>query len=385
MPPKFILLTGAPESSLIDWDASDLFQEFSPQVARFANLPAPEQPAGQWPPTTPQYAAWRSIGIDRAPLHTGNTQDYQWLDGIHGNAEFLTAHDISCFSITSSNASHSQYTQGAIVQTQENVLSQFYERSYAVHTGIASSQIQASASSTGSIWESGDESSLGIDITSILSGTPSGLTNAAYDGSDTRRPVPTYHGRISSLNEMPSAKYLTSVEPSTVTVNLIVGIISISAPREIRIRYGTSVGLVELLVGDETKSGFGINFWVPSSAEGSPEEAETKELLNHLRPQDIIGFKNVAVSSFKGKVHGQSLRRGMTRIHLLYRNRIDRTDVGGCWTAAGLQSATDPVLAKTSRVKDWVERFVAPPAIARMQNGRRVAVQEEQLPPDTQL
>ena len=90
--------------------------------------------------------------------------------------------------------------------------------------------------------------------------------------------------------------------------------------------------LIEVLAGDEIKSGFTVNFWLssPQSADG-----DTRSVLSGLRPQDVVLMRNVALSSFRGMVYGQSLRKEMTKVHLLYRDRIDRTDVGGLLQCVG--------------------------------------------------
>jgi hypothetical protein len=164
------------------------------------------------------------------------------------------------------------------------------------------------------------------------------------------------------------------------TVNLIVGMISVSEARSIKTRRGVDVELLEVIVGDEAKTGFGINFWLPSS---QAAEGDLRSAVQGLRPQDVVLMRNVALSSFRGKVYGQSLRKGMTKVHLLYRSRIDRTDVAGCYSAAQLNSEdpADRQLEKTRRVREWVLRFIGGGAVQR--NGKRKALHET-LPPDTQ-
>jgi hypothetical protein len=185
------------------------------------------------------------------------------------------------------------------------------------------------------------------------------------------------------------------------TVNLIVGIISIPPARLIRTRRGADVELIEVLVGDETKSGFGINFWLHASksqAQAKSEsvsgqgQSEMGKVLSGLRPQDVILVKNVALSSFRNKVYGQSLRKEMTKVCLLYRNRVDKSDIRGVYSRkdleAGLgnaQGLASAQIQKTSRVKEWVMRFVG--VVAGGQNkgkGRAEEIVGEVLPADTQ-
>lgn len=200
-----------------------------------------------------------------------------------------------------------------------------------------------------------------------------------------RLPVPVLRD-LTDLNDIPNAKYLRSIQPQTKTVDIIVGIITVSPPREITTRRGGHVDLVELLVGDETKSGFGVNFWLGGSGRSNNIGKDTlRNILSNLRPQDIVLLKNVALSSFRDVVYGQSLRWDMTKVHLLYRNRVDKKDTGGCYTADDLCPEYDlsTPISKVRRVKEWVLHFVGPGVIRKSGKGKFEIVKEA-LPPDTQ-
>jgi hypothetical protein len=177
--------------------------------------------------------------------------------------------------------------------------------------------------------------------------------------------------------------YLNSIHPQTMTVNLIIGIISIPEPRAIKTRRGAPVELIEVLAGDETKSGFGINFWLSSSQSA---QGDMRSLLSGLRPRDVVLIRNVALSSFRGKVYGQSLRKDMTKVHLLYRNRVDKNDVGGCYSAADLavDEPAPPQVERTRRVREWVLKFVGAGTAQQKGKGRAFEAVKEVLPPDTQ-
>lgn len=161
------------------------------------------------------------------------------------------------------------------------------------------------------------------------------------------------------------------------TVNLIVGIIAIPEPRTIKTKRGANVKLIEALVGDETKSGFGINFWI-----GPSQTADFKESIGSLRPQDVVLIRNVALDSFRGKVYGQNSRKGFTTVHLLYRSRVDRNDVSGYYTRSDFTAVNtaNPQLAKTRSVREWVLRFLG----GRGRRKRGAETQDSLLPPDTQ-
>jgi hypothetical protein len=362
MAPKILIFTGAPLSAALDWDESNLVKTFCEPVARFAGLELEQNRS--FVPATAETAldnpSWRSIPLERRHLATGlsqihtDGQDYQ-------GAAFFTASDIDSF-IEELSQPHFGESQASSLETVEQVLSQFYEQSYAIHEDIPSSEIAATATDTS--FYSNETSSHWSSVESTVSRV---------------KDVPNA-GHLTNLKDMPKAGHLNSIHPQTMTVNLIVGIISIPPPRSIKTRRGADVDLIEVLVGDETKSGFAINFWLSSV---QPAAGDMRSTLSGLRPQDVVLVRNVALSSFRGKVYGQSLRKEMTKVHLLYRNRIDRTDAAGCYSAADLATGTvHPQVEKTRSVREWVLRFVG--AGLRPRAKGRVEAVREVLPPDTQ-
>ena len=370
MSPAVLLFAGAPESSSLDWDHPDLLDTFSEAFARFVGSPTAHQTAPVSPglaATPPLYPAWRSIPLERQHLATGHSQDHGWQQGYHGTS-FFTTSAIRSFIDELSPA------QGGASQTSsesaEQVLSQFYEQSYARHNDILSSQI-ATVSDTGTSLRTSDTS---FEATDSTVGSPLRSFSGAKE-------IPL-SGNLTNLNAIPNASYLDSIHPQTMTVNLIIGIISVLPPRAIRTRHGADVQLVEVLVGDETKTGFGVSFWLSTS---ESVQGDMKSALSGLRPQDIVLMRNIALSSFQGKVYGQSLRRDMTKVHLLYRNRIDRTDPAGCYSAADLASAgnSNHQVEKTARVREWVLKFVGMSDEQKNTKGRAGLVAREVLPPDT--
>lgn len=235
------------------------------------------------------------------------------------------------------------------------MLSQYYEHSFAIHEDIPSSQIVGPGST---------QSSADTDEYSIQS-QADGSSQAEHHQTVARLQT----SQVSDLKDMPNAVYLRSINPQTMTVNLVVGIISISQPRNIKPRKGgPSVELIEMIVGDETRAGFGVNLWLSSpqaqdsgrqNQSGSTEDGLRLQALR-LRPQDVILAKTIALGSFKGSVYGQSLRRGMTTVDLLYRNLFDKNDSRGAFTVRDLddEDLSNGEMRKVKRVKEWVGQFV---------------------------
>jgi hypothetical protein len=375
MAPKLLMFAGAPEASSLNWEEEVLLDNFSDRIARFAGLNNSngKQNIVQLTPhltsASIAHPSWRSLPLDRQHLTTGLTQSFdrhrlftglsQQIDS--QGASFFVASQINYFiEEFSQDPSQSHPSSHASV---EELLSQFYEESYTRHEDIPSSQVTP-ASDAGTSFTS-DELSDTFDSPLRPFGAVKEVPIAGY---------------LSNLQDLPNAMYLNSLHPQTLTVNLIVGLISVPEARFIKTRRGAAVELIEVLVGDETRSGFGINFWLSSS---QSVQGDMRNILNGLRPRDVVLMRNVALSSFRGKVYGQSLRKGMTKIHLLYRNRVDKTDAGGCYSAADLASGdlVLPQVDKTRRVREWVLKFVG--LGSGHQKARPEAVKEV-LPPDTQ-
>ncbi|KAI1074199.1 hypothetical protein F5B20DRAFT_467483 [Whalleya microplaca] len=364
-----IILTGAPESHALNWNDSNLLNRFLDPIASFAGLD--RRLASSTTDTALgsalDVAVWRSIPLRRIALSTGFSQLHAVREGHsgglpYGDARFFTSIPPSqntTFGSTESDESH------------EEILEQFYDHSLALHDDISSSQLPAMSFAT--------------DSTSL--DTTEGVTYhvSTQSSSCSTRQYPSFAvepAHLSDLEDIPDAPYLQSITPQTMTVNLIVGLISIAEPRTVKTRWGSTKSLIELLVGDETKCGFSITFWLSEPTDSS------SIILKNLRRQDIILIQNVALSSFMKKVHGHSLRKGLTKVDLLHRRKLDRSDQGGLYSTKDVSSnkAAHPQLLKTRRVREWVMNFVAGGGTAlgkRKQNGK--PVRSWDMPPeDTQ-
>ena len=201
------------------------------------------------------------------------------------------------------------------------------------------------------------------------------------------------------LKDIPNAAYLRSIEPQTMTVCLVVGIIAISQPRTITTRKGgRTIELVEMLVGDDTRTGFGINIWlqpVPTRDSNASRTAKIDNLRDavlQLRPRDVILATRVALGSYQGKVYGQSLRRGLTSLDLLYRAVVDARDTRGALTAKEVAANAHGSMqfTKVEKVRDWVVQFIGTATMtAQSREEKRTRSGREKtrlpvLPPDTQ-
>ena len=170
------------------------------------------------------------------------------------------------------------------------------------------------------------------------------------------------------------------------TVNLIVGVLSVSAPKAIKVRRGVqTIDLVEVTVGDDTRSGFLINLWLPRGEQGR-ERTTGPTLRDHalqLRPRDVIVAARVALNSYQGTVLGQSLRKGLTSIDVLHRSSASSSHAGARFPNSQDQDRVERTIA-------WVLRYVPGPTfktprLPKTVQQRKEGRQLESLPDDTPL
>lgn len=329
-PPKLLLFTGPPPSSALT-EASCPIHSFDKP---FQDLLGLQGTVSHNDSSETQYAAWRSLPLARQPLQTGCTQAN---DELRDTTAFFTTADTTTHEFTGST----NQGQG------QDVLTQFCEQSLAVHNSNA-----------------------GAELESLNTTESTSFTTSSFQ-SDNQAPPPVLPAHLSDLEDVPSAKKITSLQPQTVTLNLIVGVLSVAQPRTVTTRWGSTLSLVEVLVGDETATGFAVTFWVPT------DKVSECDVIR-LRRQDVVMMENVALHVFRDKVYGQSLRRGLTRLHLLWRGQG-----GGYYSTRSLTRAghENPQASKTKAARDWVLRFVG---LERKGNSRRGIVDWDKPPDDTQ-
>ncbi|KAL1997597.1 hypothetical protein VTN02DRAFT_1379 [Thermoascus thermophilus] len=242
---KLIFLMGTPTPGSLNWDEDELLDG---PIPPFSGEQVSDR--GEVPPSDAPAAKWRLLP-DRGLFEQTSAQDRQ-----HEEPLFLTTQDL-----LGNTTGESAPT--ATGDTSDTALSQFYDHSMAMHE---ESRVSFSESTT-YLDSTHDE-------TSLLTEEPSTRGSLATPPGDGRREVaearfPPLRGRVSDLQDLPSAGYLRSIVPQTMTVNLIVGIIAVYPPRRVTTRrWKREMDVVELVVGDETRTGFGLTFWLPRGQDG---------------------------------------------------------------------------------------------------------------------
>ena len=389
---KTIILAGAPDPTSLKWSEDVLLP---PATEGKVYKPAVPKDIAESPQLFE--ARWRELDLTRSlmrPAHPKldiDTRLTPVLD-IPTSAEFFTPTDLFLqppnSDRDSSNDSYASTQDSEKAASQ--ALSAFYEHSFSIHEAVPSRDLTEISEVTPGTptYESNEE------MFPLTSSSSNGIIRVPSRRRLSQVPRPKH---LSNLEDIPSARQLESIQPSTMTVNLIVGVLSISDVKTVTTgaRYGRprEAELVEILTGDETKTGFSITMWLPpemrvnwkDGVNPAPEGSRSvlRRDVKIIRPQDIILLQNVALSSYKGKVHGQSLRKDVTKVILLFRKRVNEVDVEGVYTVGALRQATDSdqQLLKVKRVRNWMMEFVGESKAAGSRRGSR---RDVLYPADTQ-
>ena len=325
-----ILLTGAPNAASLSWNEEDLTASLLPCFAE--DDTASTDGPGPFLSESFDAPVWRVLSLEPTHLETGLTPNSRaeallpWQP-VKDRAEAAFLHT-QCTSFLS-KAPQSEPSQATNV-------SNFLEQSFAAYEEAPSSQVIG-------LGASGSQSS------TSLSKVEESFASIDPSQNDSSCILPVAPDLL-PLSSIPTASRLNALYPQTVTVDLIVGLIAVPPPRTIQPRRGGSpLELLELTAGDETRAGFGLNLWLP------PGESALRTMAERLRPRDVILFRRIALKAWNGEVYGQSLRRDMTKVDLLWRQgKVDLLRAGHSDRA----EETGAVLAKAKKVREWVLMFV---------------------------
>lgn len=326
--PKVILFTGAPAASAVDDASSCTITRFDEPFHALLALPGDSsrgEDAGI--PSQLGHVAWRSLPLTRP---AGGLMMLGERHEVSPDIFFTTAH-VSDPLLSPDETS------------AEDLWTQFCEQSLAQHHR---------ATSSSQLFD--DSEAVDDETTSFMTALSTELGPAV-----SAAPVPLH---LSDLEDVPAAGRIVALQPQTVTLNLIVGVISVASPRSVTTRWGQSLSLVEVLVGDNTATGFAITFWL--TADQAQESS-----VSRLQRQDVVLMENVALHVFRGKVYGQSLRKALTRVTLLWRH-----DGSGHYSTRLLDredAAKHPQQEKARLVKDWTLHFVGRDAASTRRRPRK--------------
>jgi hypothetical protein len=341
---RCILFTGAPDADRLDWDEKILLDEFTigARTSTTGKEDYAPHPTASW-----QAPIWRSISTSPEPAI---------LDHLLPQTQFF---------------SFSAQIPDLDIATKQD----FLEHSIALLDDLVSSQIAPAD----------------VDETSLLNTTTfSFASETSILSSESQISLsPGAHGPpvppnlpITDIRQIPAASHILSIAPQTITLNILCAVISISHPRTVTVRRRQStMEILDLLVGDETRAGFSVSFWLPpadsqGSRAGKSENEDLRATLQSARAGDVVLIQNVALSVWRKAVYGQSLGRRWARNC----TRIERIEDGAVHKGNVLPFG---FVGKLARVRGWRDEFVGRRAARKAsRSGKRKF--EEELPPDSQ-
>lgn len=355
---RVIVLDGAPKAVSLSWDEDSLT---APLESAFY---IDKQHRGPNPlPAALSRPAWRSVdvGTVAAAIHCGRAGSED------SSRSAAKGHNAACYP----DAGQSMDVGSSIGMSQEpSVLNEFYERSFAVHEDSATF-VSISSQGSDATWSSSK-------------------AEQSFASTQDSRAVPSAP-HLATLKAVPSASYIRSIEPQTMTIDLVLGVIAIANPRSITTRkLKCQMEIVDTIVGDETQAPFRISIWLPAAARSGGETDDLSYITKNLRPHDVILAKNIGLHVFNDQVNGQSLRRGLTSLQVLYRNSVIRAAPKTCYSAKDLEAEAthDVCLQRTKAVRDWLVDNVAmnarPKTTRPRTRAQHAKYAADTLPPDTQ-
>jgi hypothetical protein len=335
---RLIFLTGAPDSELLDWSEAKLLTVFTIGSSPVIGTP---QPTASW-----QAPKWRSLAATPERIERRRETP---------QPEFF---------------SFSAQIPDLDIATKQD----FLDHSHALIDDLVSSQL-----APGNI----DETTLFDSTAFSFASDVSIPSHTSLSPVKPNLPMST-NIPLTDIKMIPSASHIVSIAPQTVTLNLLCAVISVSQPRVVAIRRRqATMEIQDLLVGDDTRAGFSVSFWLPpadsqQSRIKSHDNDDLRNSLQSLRPGDVVLVRNVALSVWRNAVYGQSLGRRWARNC----TSIHRIEDGAGATERALPFGG---MGKLAKVRDWRDDFVGRrPTRQRGNKGKGIATIDGDLPPDTQ-
>ena len=199
--------------------------------------------------------------------------------------------------------------------------------------------------------------------------------------------------QLTTLGALPNAAQLRRIYPQTPTPNLLCVLTAPPEDREVFVKKGGyKMRLREIIVADNTKSGFKVSFWQKPS-DGSGHQKSLDSTIQRIATGDILLLRNVALNAFRDDVFGQSLNVSITRA----KTSIEILMSGSGISSRQLAALPAPIRATFTRVKKWANSHIASNTTGnkKRKDGSQInntttkrvlrssTTREEALPPDS--
>ena len=358
---RCLFLTGAPLANELDWSAANFRSGFQIAFDRFlgqnrhrpGNFSRSNDFVCQTPPSK-----WRSLGFLQVPKEISNMAPPEFL--LFGKRQ----------------------------KEEVDVQTDFFEDSIAMLDNLEPLQLASSLGDNESVMNG----NLGRIFPSLPTSIDSHLSNStepspsttdlswSYSNSPLTKPLfgATINDAqsIYDVQDVPSAHHVNSICPQTITVTLLVGVISVSAARTVLLpKQRIEMEVIEVVVGDETRAGLSISFWIAPQDSKHKADDDLRASVSKVRRGDTVLLRNIALSTFRNCVHGQSLsKRFAKNTSAIVPLRKDN-----------LSSMTTILREKFHRVEQWSSNFVGVARDERPSKSRTSKQPKQRvLPPDTQ-
>lgn len=295
---------------------------------------------------------WRSLAPDNVQLHTGWSQPYLPRSGqLDGNANISTAlPDLEQSTIFGNESAHSPDVPYSF-DDELSIAEDFLEQSFHFHDSVLSSQIAPDADQTVS-----SSSFLATSFETTQSDFSN--TNEVTEHGASRKLLPKVI--VTSLNSLYTARELHSISPNIPTSNLVCVLTSNPEWRQVIVRKsGLKASLCEIVVADDTNTGFKITFWLCRQQESNKEHKKREDTFNgaleHLQVGDVLLLRNVALASFRDTVYGQSLHPAITRA----KTTIDVLMQHNGVPVKPLSKLPTSIAEPFARVRKWARAHIA--------------------------
>ncbi len=376
------LLNGAPISDQIDFSEPSLLP-----IEKCNNFYSLSRV------TSAKTLKWRRITSEGTRLRTGWSQVYAPENNAHNDTSNLSlpipSGDQSLLDFTETSTN---FDTTSTFDAQSSIVDDYLEQSLLFHNTLVSSQVlpDDDANDTSFISSSFD-TSFG---TSFLSS--GGLDQV--DGPTVFLQVPPTIV-ITSLGSLPNAQQIQSMYPKTLTPNFLCVLMTAPERREVFVRKGGyKMDIWEIIVADDTRSGFKVSIWSRPSQESSKAKPNPQDvLLQTLRSVnvgDILLLRNIALTSYRQTVYGQSLKSTITRARTTITIVMKSNGVMVYRIDALPQTFTE----KFKRVQRWARAHVAVESAGTRkrksssvhnkkhhERSSAVSNNDDYLPPDTPL
>lgn len=310
----------------------------------------------QCAPSTEEESAlkWRDIGSSSAPLRTGWSQPYLPGTGMRG------AHDNYSFALPALGESselpeHSATDLDTTITFDEELSTadDYLQHSLIFYDTLLSSQVVQEIDADDTVASASFlTTSFGTTASSFNSFSP-------IDDQVLTLQLPSAMA-ITPLGSVPNAQHLRSIYPQTPTPNFLCALMTTPERREVFVRKGGyKMDLWEITVGDDTRSNFKVTFWLRPPGDSNNEQysgrAQLLQLLELLQVGDIVLLRNIALTSFRDVVYGQSLNTAITRA----KTSVDVLSTRGGTSISHASGLPTSFVEIFMRVKRWARAHVA--------------------------